>query len=319
MVDGGFDVGVAEDIAQGGAVFVRGVLAVTGADEDGHGPRRLRCLHVNEVIADEGDAAEVGQAEMACLVKQHAGVGFAQGMVAVGARAVNDAVNVAAKFTGDQPQFVVDAGEGGFIKDAVRDTALVGADADADAGLGEAGDTAQGVGEEAQFFGAGDASGFVQDTIAVEEDEFFVEFDHGGTGWDSARSVALRHERMGNTRSRYQTGADAGFVPLGEARFYAAWRGQVLRRLVRGQVLRRLARPGFAPLGEASIYAAWRDHVLRRLARPGFTPLGETRFYAAWRGQVLRRLARSGFTPLGARPGFMPLGGWDGSYGRCRV
>ena len=260
MVDGGFDVGVAEDIAQGAAVFVRGVFAVAGADEDRHGARRLRRLHVNEVIADEGDAAEVGQAEMARLVKEHAGVGFAQGVVAVGARAVNDAVNVAAKLTCNEPQVVVDAGEGGFIKDAVRNAALVGADADADAGLGEAGDTAQGVGEESQFFGAGDASGFVQDTIAVEEDEFFVEFDHGGTEWDSARSVALRHERMGNTRSRYQTGADAGFVPL-----------------------------------------------------------GETRFYAAWRGQVLRRLARSGFTPLGARPGFMPLGGWDGSYGRCRV
>ena len=182
MVDGGFDVGVAEDIAQGGAVFVRGVLAVAGADEDGHGPRRLRRLHVNEVIANEGDAAEVGQAEMARLVKQHAEVGFAQGVVAVGARTVDDAVNAATKFTRDQPQFVVDTGEGGFIKGAVCNAALVGADANADAGLGEAGDTAQGVGEEAQFFGTGDASGFVEDAIAVEEDEFFIHIYHGITG-----------------------------------------------------------------------------------------------------------------------------------------
>ena len=115
---------------------------MAGADEDGHGARRLRCLHVNEVIAHEGDAAEVGQAEMARLVKQHAGVGFAQGVIAVGARAVDDAVNVAAKFTCNEPQFVVDTGKRGFIKDAVRNAALVGADADADAGLGEAGDTA---------------------------------------------------------------------------------------------------------------------------------------------------------------------------------
>ncbi|EHM55503.1 hypothetical protein HMPREF9080_00671 [Cardiobacterium valvarum F0432] len=119
---------------------------------------------------------------MARLVKQHAGVGFAQGVVAVGARAVDDAVNVAAKFTRDEPQFVVNTGECGFIKGAVRNAALVGADADANAGLGEAGDTAQGIGEEAQFFGAGDTSGFVEDAITVEEDEFFVHIYHGITG-----------------------------------------------------------------------------------------------------------------------------------------
>ena len=90
---------------------------------------------------------------------------------------------MATKFTRDQPQFVVDTGEGGFIKDAVRNAALIGADANADAGLGEAGDTAQGVGKEAQFFGAGDASGFVEDAITVEEDEFFIHIYHGITGY----------------------------------------------------------------------------------------------------------------------------------------
>ena len=95
---------------------------------------------------------------------------------------MNDAVNVAAKFTYNEPQFVVDAGEGDFIKGTVRNATLVGADANADAGLGEAGDTAQGVGEEAQFFGAGNASGFVEDAIAVEEDEFFIHIYHGITG-----------------------------------------------------------------------------------------------------------------------------------------
>ena len=115
---------------------------------------------------------------MARLVEQHARIGFAQGVAVVSTRAVHDAVDIAAEFARDQPQFVVDAGEGRFIERAAGDAALVGANADADARAGETGDAAQGVGEEAQFFGAGDASGFVQNAVAVKEDEFFIHIYH---------------------------------------------------------------------------------------------------------------------------------------------
>ena len=127
--------------------------------------------------------------------------------------------------------------------------------------------------------------------MAQEVDSFFQSF----LNFRSRRKVHCSDAQIQHLSCL----ATPGFIPLGDPRFYPAWRAQHLSRLVnpvfiplsgprfypawRAQVLSRLVNPVFIPLGEPSVYPAWRAQVLSRLASPGFIPLGKLRFYPAWR------------------------------------
>ena len=118
--------------------------------------------------------------------------------------------------------------------------------------------------------------------MAQEVDSFFQSF----LNFRSRRKVHCSDAQIQHLSCL----ATPGFIPLGDPRFYPAWRAQHLSRLVN---------PVFIPLSGPRFYPAWRAQVLSRLVNPVFIPLGEPSVYPAWRAQVLSRLASPGFIPLG--------------------
>ena len=102
------------------------------------------------------------------LIEQHPRIGLAPRMRRIGAGAENNAGNIAAELARDEQEPRMNLRQHRLVQRAAGNRALIGANADAESGTGQAGNPAQSIGKQAQLLRAAHQRVFIQHAIAVK-------------------------------------------------------------------------------------------------------------------------------------------------------